>query len=152
MKAKYLLHDRDKKYGKQFASVARGTGIGELKTPYQAPKANAVCERYIGSMKRECLDYTLIFHRNHLSLVAKEYADYDNRSRPHQGIGQRIPAQYRESNSSQLGRSVAPEADFREDLNEDELELLKTMEEYPFLANTERAYHLGWPLCGGNLW
>ena len=42
---KYLIHDRDKKYGKQFTSVARSTGIEELKTPYQAPKANAVCER-----------------------------------------------------------------------------------------------------------
>ena len=54
---KYLIHDRDNKYGKQFTSVARGTGIEQLKTPYQAPKANAICERCMGSIRRECLDY-----------------------------------------------------------------------------------------------
>jgi len=60
----YLIHDRDTKYGKQFTSVARSIGIQQLKTPYQAPNANAVCERCIGSMRRECLYYTLIFHGN----------------------------------------------------------------------------------------
>jgi transposase InsO family protein len=104
---KYLIHDRDKKYGKQFASVAGGTGIEELQTPYRAPKANAICERCIGSIRRECLDYTLALHRNHLSRVAKEYADYFNHSRPHQGIGQRIPARYGESNPAQPGRIIA---------------------------------------------
>ena len=78
MKANYLIHDRDQKYGKQFASVARSTGIEELKTPYQAPKAHAACERWIGSMKRECPDYRLILHRNHLSRVVKEYVAYLN--------------------------------------------------------------------------
>ncbi len=104
---KYLIHDRDRKYGQQFTSVARNTDIEELKTPYQAPKANAVCERCIGSIRRECLDYTLIFHRNHLCLVVKEYADYYNRSRPHQGIGQRIPARYGESDPARPGRIIA---------------------------------------------
>ncbi len=101
----YLIRDRDKKYGQQFTSVARSTGIEELKTPYRTPKA--VCERYIGSMKRECLDHTLIFHRNHLSRIVKEYVDYYNRSRPHQGIGQRIPARFGESNPAQSGRIIA---------------------------------------------
>jgi hypothetical protein len=79
----------------------------ELKTPYRAPKANAVCERYIGSIRRECLDYTLVLHRNHLSRVVREYADYFNHSRPHQGIGQRIPARYDESEPTQPGRIIA---------------------------------------------
>jgi len=105
---KHLIHDRDKKYGQQLTSVARSTGIEESKTSYQAPKANAICERCIGSMKRECLDYTLILRRNHLSRVVKEYADYYNLSRPHQGIGQRIPARYRESNPAQSGTISPP--------------------------------------------
>jgi transposase InsO family protein len=104
---RYLIHDRDNKYGKQFSSVARGTGIEELKTPYQAPKANAVCERCIGSIRRECLDYTLVLHQKHLNRVVREYADYFNHSRPHQGIGQRIPARYGESNPAQPGRIIA---------------------------------------------
>jgi transposase InsO family protein len=104
---KYLIHDRDKKYGKQFTSVTRSTGIEELRTPYQAPKANAICERWLGSMKREWLDHTLIPHRHHLSRVVKEYADYHSRSRPHQGIGQRIPARLDERDPTQSGRSMA---------------------------------------------
>jgi transposase InsO family protein len=104
---KYLIRDRDKKYGPKFTSVARSTGIDELKTPYRTPRANAVCERWIGSLRRECLDHTLIFHRNHLSRVVKEYVDYYNRSRPHQGIGQRIPAGYRRNDSAQSGRIIA---------------------------------------------
>ena len=66
----------------------------ELTTPYRAPKANAVCERCIGSLKRECLDHTLILHRRQLQHVVKEYADYYNGSRPHQGIQQRVPARF----------------------------------------------------------
>ncbi|MCJ7735957.1 MAG: integrase core domain-containing protein [Anaerolineae bacterium] len=104
---KHLIRDRDTKYGEQFTSVARSTGIQQLRTPYQAPKANAVCERCIGSVRRECLDYTLILHENHLGRVVREYADYYNRSRPHQGIGQRIPARYGETNPAQSGRSIA---------------------------------------------
>jgi transposase InsO family protein len=104
---KYLIHDRDKKYGKQFKSVASSTGIEALKTPYQAPKANAICERCIGSMKRECLDQMLIFHRNQLRRVVKEYGEYYNCSRPHQGIGQLIPARYGERQPARTGKIVA---------------------------------------------
>jgi len=104
---KYLIRDNDSKYGQQFTSVASSTGIKELKTPFRAPKANAICERCIGSIKRECLDQMLIFHRSQLRRVVKEYAEYYNRSRPHQGIGQRIPAQYRESHPARSGKIVA---------------------------------------------
>ena len=54
---KYLIRDRDSKYGPLFQNVAKSTGIEVLKTPVRAPKANAVCERFIGSLKRECLDH-----------------------------------------------------------------------------------------------
>ncbi len=62
-KPKYLIHDRDKKYGKRFSAVAASSGINELRTPFQAPKANAVCERFMQSLKREGLDYMFILHR-----------------------------------------------------------------------------------------
>ncbi len=91
---KYLIRDRDKKYGLQFSRVASISGINELKTPYRAPRANSKCERYMGSLKRECLDQTLIFHGKQLRRVVNEYTAYYNHDRPHQGIGQQIPVNY----------------------------------------------------------
>jgi transposase InsO family protein len=89
-----LLHDRDRKYGRKFAAVAASSGIKEIKTPIQAPKANAICERIIGSLKRECLDHMLIWHRSQIRRLVKQYAAYYNLARPHQGIQQRIPERY----------------------------------------------------------
>ena len=62
-----------------------------LKTPYRAPKANAICERFMGSLRRECLDHILILTPSHLRRIVVEYVAYFNRARPHQGIDQRIP-------------------------------------------------------------
>jgi len=86
---KYLIRDRDKKFGTHFAATTRGVKI--LKTPVRAPKANSFCERFIGSLKRECLDHIFILHRHQLHRIVQEYIDYFNSSRPHQGIGQQIP-------------------------------------------------------------
>jgi putative transposase len=85
----YLIRDNDKKYGDSFDQVT--AGIEMLKTPYKAPKANAICERFLGSLRRECLDYVLILSERHLYRVVKEYMAYFNNARPHQGIEQRIP-------------------------------------------------------------
>ena len=87
----YLLHDRDSKYGTHFSSVAVGSGITELRTPYRAPRANGICERFMASLRRECLDHILILQRKHLQRVVKGYTTYFNQERPHQGIGQHIP-------------------------------------------------------------
>jgi transposase InsO family protein len=64
----------------------------EPKTPFQAPKANAHCERLIGTMKRECLDHFLILNQYQLKRIITAFAGYYNQHRPHQGIEQRIPA------------------------------------------------------------
>lgn len=88
---RYLIRDRDKKYGSLFSAVARSTGIKELKTTVQAPRANAVCERLVGSLKRECLDHMLILNRRHLYRTVKEYVGFHNHLRPHQGLRQHIP-------------------------------------------------------------
>ena len=86
---KYLIRDRDSRYGEQFAAVAGGIEI--LKTPVRAPWANSFCERLIGSLRRECLDHMLILNHYQLGRIVQEYRDYYNHSRPHQGIGQQIP-------------------------------------------------------------
>ena len=90
---RYLIRDNDRKYGRLFSRVASGTGIEVLRTPYEAPKANAVCERFLGSVRRECLDHLLILSERHLYRLMKQYQEYFNHARPHQGIGQRIPCQ-----------------------------------------------------------
>jgi transposase InsO family protein len=91
---KYLIRDRDTKYAIQFSAVAVSSGIKELRTPYRTPQANGVCERFMGSLRRECLDHVLIHDDKHLLRVAKEYTAYFNQERPHQGIEQQIPGQY----------------------------------------------------------
>jgi putative transposase len=64
---KYPIRDHDRKYGSIFSSVATGSGIQEVKTHFQVPKANAICERFIGSVKRECLDHMLVLNQRHWS-------------------------------------------------------------------------------------
>jgi transposase InsO family protein len=87
----YLIRDNDRKFGSNFARVATTSGINVLRTPYRTPQANAVCERFLGSVRRECLDHYLILHEKHLSRLLKAYVVYFNQARPHQGLGQRIP-------------------------------------------------------------
>ncbi len=101
---KYLLHDRDSKYGSHFSAVAASSRIKELRTPYRAPRANGICERFMGSLRRECLDHTLILHSRHLTRVVKEYASYFNQERPHQGIAQRIPNFFDQPKECSKGR------------------------------------------------
>ena len=92
-RGRYLIRDRDKQYGNLFSALARSTGIKELQTPIQALRANAVCERFMGSLKWECLDHMLVLHQQQHRTVT-EYVDFYNRLRPHQGIWQRMPAHF----------------------------------------------------------
>jgi putative transposase len=90
--SRFLICDNDDKYGLEFARVATGAGIRLLHTPIAAPKANAICERLLGSVRHECLDHVIIFGERHLRRLATEYVDFYNYARPHQGLNQRIPA------------------------------------------------------------
>ena len=85
---KHLICDNDQKYGQHFAA---GAQIDVIKTAFRAPRANAVCERFIGSVRRECLDHLLIRDDHHLFRTLKAYVDYFNTCRPHQGLNQQIP-------------------------------------------------------------
>src|SRR3712207_9592942 len=80
-----------------------------LRTPLQAPRANAICERLLGSVRRECLDHILVVSEVHLRRVLSAYGKYFNRSRPHQGIAQRIPEDRKSTrlNSSHANISYA---------------------------------------------
>jgi hypothetical protein len=87
----YLVRDNDRKYGPAFAGAAEASGIAELRTAYRAPGQNAACERFLGSVRRECLNHLLVPGEGHLRRVLREYAAYFNRARPHQGLQLRVP-------------------------------------------------------------
>lgn len=89
---RFLIRDNDAKYGPCFDHLAAGSGIRVLRTPVRAPQANATCERFLGSVRRECLDHLLVLGEGHLRRVLCAYVAYFNRARPHQGIAQAIPA------------------------------------------------------------
>ena len=87
----YLIRDNDSKFGPTFARVAADSRIEILRTAYRAPTMNAICERFLGSVRRECLDHLLILSEAHLRRALRAYVPYFNEQRPHQGIAQRIP-------------------------------------------------------------
>jgi len=88
---RFLIRDRDGKYGAVFDRVARGAGLRVVKTAVEAPLMNSVCERFLGSVRRECLDHVIILGERHLVHVLREYAGYFNDARPHQGLRQQTP-------------------------------------------------------------
>jgi putative transposase len=82
----YLLRDRDTKFVDGFDTVFASDGVGVIKTPARSPRANAYAERFVGTVRRECLDWTLIFGRCHLEMVLTEYLAHYNAARPHRGV------------------------------------------------------------------
>jgi transposase InsO family protein len=105
---RYLIRDNDDKFGSQFSAVATGTGIEVVGIPPKSPNLNPICERFLGSVRRECLDHVVIPGEDHLRRVLTEYvAAYFNAARPHQGLGQRIPGETRVAARRAPGASVA---------------------------------------------
>jgi len=98
---KYLICDHDSKFGSCFRRVARTSGIKLLKTPVHVPQANAICERFMRSVRQECLDHLLILQEKQLQRVLNAYVMYFNRARPHQGIRQQTPEQHSSGPSAQ---------------------------------------------------
>jgi putative transposase len=86
-----LIRDRDSKFTREFDEVFRSEGIRVIKAPVRAPKARAHAERWVGSVRRECLDRLLILGRRHLQHVLVTYVRHFNEHRPHRALGQRSP-------------------------------------------------------------
>jgi putative transposase len=88
---RYLLHDRDGTLAPGFDAVFRSEGVEVVHTPYRAPTTNAITERWVGSVRRECLDHLLLVSEAHLRQVLSAYVRHYNEARPHQGLAQRTP-------------------------------------------------------------
>ena len=95
--ARFLIHDRDTKFSAAFDRVFTAEDVEIIRTPIQAPNANAVAERWIRSVREECLDKVLILGDRHLHRVLTAYVGYYNQARPHQGIEQRCPIRLKRS-------------------------------------------------------
>jgi putative transposase len=104
---KFIIRDRDAKFGVDFDRAANGAGIRVLKTAVRAPLMNATCERFLGNVRRECLDHFVILGEHHLRRVLGEYVRYFNGSRPHQGLQQRVPAPELVDGSVATGKVIA---------------------------------------------
>ena len=90
---RFLIHDRDSKFTTAFDEVFRSEGIRMIRTPVRAPRANAFIERWIGTVRRECLDRILIVNRRHLERILPAYIRHYNEHRPHRSLHQRPPIQ-----------------------------------------------------------
>jgi putative transposase len=88
---RFLIRDRDSKFTRDFDEVFRAGGIPVIKAPVRAPRARAHAERWVGSLRRECLDRLLIVGRWHLEHVVTAYTLHYNEHRPHRSLGQRPP-------------------------------------------------------------
>ena len=88
---RFLIRDRDRCYGGDFVRRAAALGITTVLSPVRAPQANAIAERVIGTLRRDCLDHVLVLSERHLRHVLQEYVAYDNATRPHQSLADEPP-------------------------------------------------------------
>ena len=84
---RFLIHDRDSKFSCAFDDVFRSDRIEIIRTPFRALRANAFAERWVGTVRRDCLDWLLIGSRRQLERVLRVYVDHYNAHRPHRALG-----------------------------------------------------------------
>ncbi len=90
-RVRFLIHDRDSKFCASFEEVFRSEGIQVVHTPIRAPQANAYAERFVRTVRAECLDWLLSVGRRHLETVLRSYTTHYNRERPHRGLALQPP-------------------------------------------------------------
>ena len=88
---RYLIHDRDSIFARHLDDSIRALGLGVLRSPFSSPKANAICERLIGTIRRECLDWMIAMSERHLRSILREWVVHYNGGRPHSALGPGVP-------------------------------------------------------------
>lgn len=88
---RFVIHDRDSIYSEGVDGTLAAMGLTVLKTPVRAPQANAFCERLVGTIRRECLDFMIPMNERHLRAVLREWVSHYNRGRPHASVGPGLP-------------------------------------------------------------
>jgi len=116
----YLVHDRDKIFAKHLDDSIRALGIEVLRSPVASPKANSICERVIGTIRRECLDWMIPLSEAHLRSILKSWVEHYNRGRPHSSLGPGVPDPPR-------GTAVVPKSESRHQLAAGALVLVKSV-------------------------
>ncbi len=84
---RFLIHDRDAKFAGPFDEIIRSEGVRVIKTPVRAPRANAIAERWVRTVRNECLDHLLVFGHRQLERVLRDYLAHFNAERPHRSLG-----------------------------------------------------------------
>ena len=84
---KFLIHDRGRVYSRELNRSVEHMALRVIKTPYRSPQANSICERAIGTIRRECLDHMIPLTENHLRIILEEWVSYYNQGRPHSSLG-----------------------------------------------------------------
>ena len=92
---RFLIRDRDQKFSESFDRVFESEGIEIVRTPFRAPQANGVAERFVRTVRAECLDWLLILNGQHLEQVVRVFIDHYNGHRPHRGLALAPPAPVR---------------------------------------------------------
>jgi putative transposase len=102
---RFVVHDRDSKFTAAFDVVFAAHGIRVIRMPHRAPKANAVAERWVRTVRQECLDWLLIVSRRHLERVLRIYVEHYNDRRPHRSLGLQVPTPPGSDPSRSYGRA-----------------------------------------------
>lgn len=104
---KYLIHDRDRIFAKHLDDSIRALGVEVMRSPVKSSKANSICERVIGTIRRECLDWMIPLSEAHLRSILKSWVEHYNRGRPHSALGRGVP------DPPQAAAAVVPKSDSR---------------------------------------
>jgi transposase InsO family protein len=116
----YLIHDRDKIFARHLDDSIRALGMEVLRSPVASPKANSLCERVIGTIRRECLDWVIPLSEAHLRFILKSWIEHYNRGRPHSRLGPGVPDPPR-------GAAAVPKSESRHRLAAGALVLAKSV-------------------------
>jgi putative transposase len=117
---RYLIHDRDRIFAKHVDDSIRALGVEVLRSPVASPKANSLCERVIGTARRECLDWLIPLSAAHLRAILKCWVTHYNGGRPHSALGPGVPDPPKNQN-------VIPKLETRHRLAADVLVLVKSV-------------------------